>query len=678
MPSIPPRLACLVAPQTLPQPELCFPLAENTPDDFPLDREHPFVGQEQARREIAAAFDAPVQHGHCWLVGLPGNGRHTLVQREAHALNRDFDAALSPGYHDRLALVPDLTNPLSWHSLELPAEELARYAAQIESGLRGLQSDLLAGYVCDEAFARLECAWESLRTSSCAPVSQYARDVSSRLSARREVIVAQLGSYQAHFQDDLEVCLSRYLWLVPDCAYGPEVLVCPADAASLWGRLNVAPGGQGVSLTPGAVLRNRAGNVIIEGDNLPDAPQLWQQIRRVIKTQCLPLSFLAGADNHTAQGEVPLRARLFLAISPDAYLRLAESDPFLGSALPFKAEFAEDAPLTESHKREFCAYMVQRARALGGPGLAVDALASLLFYGAQQVEDARRFSLLMRDYDPILQRAQRLALRRHGALVNGNDVEQAIESHRQRSGLLQDELGRYTEDDIIHIAHTGSEVGQVNGLTVIEQPDGDFGRPQRITAAVFASKDGLVDIERECQTGGKIHSKGTLIISGYLLGCIGGLHAWPLGVSICLEQSYESIDGDSASLAEACAAMSAIADVPLEQGIGVTGSIDQLGQVQAVGGLPAKIAGFFRLCSQRGLTGQQGVIIPRANLHDLVLDRPVREAVHQGQFHIWAVSTVAEALEILSGLPMGKLRDDRYPKRSIMGKIQQAVDETER
>ena len=678
MPSVPARLACQVDPQTLPQPELCFPLSENQTDEFPLDREHPFVGQERARREIAAAFDAPVHRGHCWLVGLPGSGRHTLVQREAQAPNRDFDAAISPGYAQKLALLPDLAVPLSWFPLELPAAELDSYATLVESGLRGLQNDLLAGYVSDEAFARLDCAWEKLRNCSVEAVTRYAREVSARLSERRETIVTRLCGHQAQFQDDLEVSIGRYLWLVPASSCGQDVLSARAEAASLWGQLTISSQGDSAILTPGAMLRTRTGNVVIDGEALPDRPQLWEQIRQVKKTQRLPISFMAGAEGRAVQGEAPVRARIFIAISPEAYLRLAERDPFLDRTLPFKAEFAEDAPLTEPHKREFCAYMVQCARDNGGPGLAADALAALLFYGSQQVEDARRFSLQMGEYAPILQRAQHLAHQRHGSLVNGKDVEQACESFRQRAGLWQEELERYTETDIIHIAHQGSEVGQVNGLTVIEQPEGAFGRPQRITATVFASKDGLVDIERECQTGGKIHSKGTLILSGYLLGCIGGLHVWPLGISICLEQSYESVDGDSASLAEACAALSAIAAIPLDQGIGVTGSIDQLGQVQAVGGLSAKIAGFFRLCNQRGLNGKQGVIIPRANLHDLVLDRPVREALRQGRFQLWAVSTVAEALEILSGLTMGKLRDDRYPKRSIMGKIQQAVDESDR
>ena len=224
----------------------------------------------------------------------------------------------------------------------------------------------------------------------------------------------------------------------------------------------------------------------------------------------------------------------------------------------------------------------------------------------------------------------------------------------------------------------GKAVGQVNGLTVVELPEYCFGRPQRISAVVYASKDGLVDIERECQNGGKIHSKGTLILNGYILGCLGGLHTWPIGVSVCMEQSYESIDGDSASCAEACAVLSALADVPIDQGIAVTGSIDQFGNVQAVGGIAEKVQGFYKLCARRGLTGKQGVIIPRANLSEVLFDRELREAIQRERFHIWAVTHVSEAIEILTGLPMGRLRDDRYPKRSIMGKIQIAADEADR
>ena len=359
-------------------------------------------------------------------------------------------------------------------------------------------------------------------------------------------------------------------------------------------------------------------------------------------------------------------------------MQLAELDPDLPNAWPHKAEFADSAELSDCHRREFAAWAVAWARRHGKAGMAIDAIAALLYCCSAKAGHSERIDLQLGELEPILERAAHLASLRQASLIKDRDIEAAWLSWRRRASLLEEELQRDTAEGIIHIETDGKTVGQVNGLTVLEQPEGAFGRPQRITAVVFASKDGLFDIERECQNGGKLYSKSTMILNGFILGCIGGLHVWPLGVSVCLEQSYDSIDGDSASSAEAYAALSAIADVPIDQGIAVTGSTDQFGNVQAVGGIAEKVRCFFQLCSSRGLTGQQGVIIPRANLHELIFERELRESLQQGIFHIWAVEHVREGIEILTGLPMGKLRGDRYPKRSIMGKIQAAADEAER
>ena len=273
-----------------------------------------------------------------------------------------------------------------------------------------------------------------------------------------------------------------------------------------------------------------------------------------------------------------------------------------------------------------------------------------------------RFGLI-RD---ILIEADYWAQKEDSELVNGEHVKKAIDEKIYRSNLMSERINELIVDGTIMVDVKGAVAGQINGLSVYDLGDFSFGKPSRITARIYMGRSGVINIERESQLSGKIHDKGVLILTGYL----GWKHAQDkplsLSASLCFEQSYEGIEGDSASSTELYAILSSLADVPLKQGIAITGSVNQKGEIQPIGGVNQKIEGFFDVCKAKGLIGEQGVIIPQSNIKNLMLREDVVEAVAQGQFHIYAVKTINEGLEILTDRPAGEREDDgTYPEGTI-------------
>ncbi len=258
----------------------------------------------------------------------------------------------------------------------------------------------------------------------------------------------------------------------------------------------------------------------------------------------------------------------------------------------------------------------------------------------------------------------------NAGLVSGEHVQKAIEERRFRHNLPDERLHEMIEEGTILLDTRGTVVGQVNGLSVYSMGDITFGKPSRITCRTYLGRDGLINIEREVHLSGSTHDKGVLIMTGYLGWRYAQDAPLSLSASLCFEQSYGGVDGDSASCAELYTLLSSLADVPLKQDIAITGSINQRGEVQPVGGINQKIEGFFSVCCAQGLTGTQGVIIPSRNLRNLTLREEVVEAVRKGEFHVYAVDLVDQGIEILSGMPAGRKRSDgTYPSRSVNGRV---------
>ncbi len=287
-------------------------------------------------------------------------------------------------------------------------------------------------------------------------------------------------------------------------------------------------------------------------------------------------------------------------------------------------------------------------------------------YSSELTGDQKKLSTRFIDIVDIVREASYWASQKGKDHVYAEDVKQAIEESIYRSNRIEKRIQEVIEDGIIMVDTEGAVVGQVNGLAVMQLGDRMFGKPSRITARTFLGTDGVINIEREAKLSGRIHDKGVLILSGYLGSKYAQDKPISLSASICFEQSYEGVEGDSASSTELYALLSSISGIPLKQGIAVTGSVNQRGEVQAIGGVSQKIEGFFDVCMAKGLTGDQGVVIPRANIRNLMLRDDVVAAVKEGKFHVYPVENIDQGMEVLTGVEAGELQEDgTYPEESI-------------
>jgi predicted ATP-dependent protease len=285
-----------------------------------------------------------------------------------------------------------------------------------------------------------------------------------------------------------------------------------------------------------------------------------------------------------------------------------------------------------------------------------------------------KITLCIKDIEEILVEADFWARKEGAERISASHLQRAVDEKRNRSALYQEHLQELLERDIIRVETSGAKTGQINGLAVYNLGDAVFGKPSRITVNIAMGKEGVVNIEREAELSGKIHTKGVMILAGYLRSAFAARFPLTLRATICFEQSYGMIDGDSASGAELFALLSAISGVPIKQSIACTGAVSQKGEILPVGGVTEKIEGFFELCRARGLDGSHGVIIPKANVRDLHLRQEIVDAVAQGKFSVWAVQRVEEAAEILTGIKAGEPDEEgNYPADSLFGKVQQQL-----
>jgi len=292
------------------------------------------------------------------------------------------------------------------------------------------------------------------------------------------------------------------------------------------------------------------------------------------------------------------------------------------------------------------------------------------------VEDGEKLTTQMKDVANLLREADHWASQAGRDLVSEEDVQKAIDSHEYRSDRLRERMQENIIRETVLIDTEGEFVGQVNGLSVIQLGDFSFGRPSRITASVRMGEGEVVDIEREVELGGALHSKGVMILTSYLGSRYSMEKPLSLAASLVFEQSYGEVDGDSASSTELYALLSAVARVPIKQSLAVTGSVNQRGQVQAIGGVNQKIEGYFDICQARGLTGAQGVLIPAANVKHLMLRQDVVAAVEEGKFHVYPIETVDQGIEALTVVSAGVVdKEGNYPEKSINGLVQASLSE---
>jgi len=434
-------------------------------------------------------------------------------------------------------------------------------------------------------------------------------------------------------------------------------------------------------LRPGALHRANGGFLILEAEKMLGEPYVWDGLKRALQSRKLKMESPLGelgrvATVSLAPQMIPLNVKLVIIGSRQLYYALQDHDSDFQEMFRVLVDFDEDMPMVDENLEQFAQLLRTRTNEEGMAPLTSDAVARLATYSARLAENQSRLSARIGDLFQLVSEADFIRQLANGEMTDAGHIERALKAKATRTGRVSQRVLDDMLAGIILIDTEGAAIGKCNGLTVLEVGDSAFGMPARISATVYPGGSGIVDIEREVNLGQPIHSKGVMILTGYL----GSRYAqeFPLAISasIALEQSYGYVDGDSASLGEACTLISALSRTPLKQCFAITGSINQFGEVQAVGGVNEKIEGFFRLCEARGLTGEQGVIIPRANVATLMLDERVLQAVEAGQFNVYAVSQADEALSLLVGTDAGTPDENgEFPEGSVNARVVERLSE---
>jgi len=429
----------------------------------------------------------------------------------------------------------------------------------------------------------------------------------------------------------------------------------------------------------GAMHRANGGYLLLEAIDVLKSPFAWDALKKALKSRSIrmedPLEEWRLASAAALQPEpIPLSTKVVLIGSPLVYYLLCAFDEDFRELFKVKVDFDDSLPWTPEYELLYARFVGTACREEGLRHFAPDAVARLIEHCARLVADQGRLTSRLGDVLDVIRESSFWAEQRGQPLVTAAEVAHAIAQKIYRENLLEERSARRIAEGTVLITTDGWATGQANGIAVLSLGDYAFGRPSRITARTFAGEPGVVDIEREAKLGGPIHSKGVMILGGFVAGRYAREQPLAFSASLAFEQHYEEIEGDSASSAELYALLSSLSGIPLDQGLAVTGSVNQLGQIQAVGGVNEKIEGFFDVCRARGLTGRQGVLIPEANGRHLMLREDVVRAVSDGQFHVHAVSTVDEGLTLLSGRAAGERGPDgRFPEGSFNAAVEEAL-----
>jgi len=428
-------------------------------------------------------------------------------------------------------------------------------------------------------------------------------------------------------------------------------------------------------IKPGAMHRANGGFLILDAEKVLINPFAWDGLKRSIKSREIRIESLERQLSLVSTislepQPIPIDLKVVLIGSRLLYYLLKAYDPEFGLLFKVTVNFDEELSREGDNELLYARLIATLQQREGLREITCNGVARVMEHCARQAYSSEKLSLHMGDLLELLQEANYRSDKRNSQLIHREDVQSAIDAHRHRASQLQEQLREEILKGRIRIETEGTQLAQVNGLSVIQLGDYAFGAPTRISATARMGSGELIDIEREAEQGGPLHSKGVLILSSYLGERYAKHQPLSLSASLVFEQTYSLIEGDSASAAELCALLSALGDIPIRQSLAITGSINQHGQLQAIGGVCEKIEGFFDICKARGLTGKQGVIIPTANARDLMLNQELVAAAEAGQFSVYAVDHIEQAMELLTGLPAG-MQDAKgiYPEGTINHRI---------
>jgi lon-related putative ATP-dependent protease len=446
---------------------------------------------------------------------------------------------------------------------------------------------------------------------------------------------------------------------------------------NLFGRIDHVVQMGGVTSTnftlikPGALHKANGGYLVVDAREVLTNPFAWDALKRCIRNSEIKIEDVLEQYRFITivslkPDPVPLKAKIIMIGSPWIYYLLYYLEPEYRKLFKVKADFESRVKKSADVLKGYSLFVSSHCKKENLLPFHKEAVSALMEFAARSVEDQDKLSCQFMEISDLIREADYWARKDEKKVVDRDAIVRAIDEKVYRSNMIEEKIQDLIAEGTLYVDTEGAEVGQVNGLSVIQLADYTFGRPSRVTARIFMGRGGMVNIEREVKLSGPIHDKGVMILTGYLGGKYAHDKPLTFSASICFEQSYEGVEGDSASSTELYALLSALSGVPLKQGIAVTGSVNQLGKIQPIGGVNFKIEGFYAVCKEKGLTGEQGVIIPKSNERNLMLKDEVIEAVNAGKFHIWSIETIDQGIELLTGVQAGDMQPDgSYPEGSI-------------
>ncbi len=428
-------------------------------------------------------------------------------------------------------------------------------------------------------------------------------------------------------------------------------------------------------IKPGALHRANGGYLILDARKLFQEPFAWEGLKRALRSEQLRMETPGQVQSFVstvtlAPDPIPLKAKVALLGEPLLYYLLMENDPESRELFRVASDFDDQMDRDSESQMLYARLIGSLATVHDLRPLDPGGVARVIEHSSRIVSDGRKLSIQMNHITDLMREANYWAGESGREIVTTEDVSKAIDAQIYRSDRIRERFQEQIHRKTVLIDTAGTQVGQVNGLSVYQFGDFAFGRPSRITARVRMGKGEVLDIEREVELGGPIHSKGVLILSSFLGSRYSVDRQLSLSASLVFEQSYGGVEGDSASSAELYALLSSLADMPVKQSLAVTGSVDQYGRVQAIGGVNEKIEGFFDICQTRGLDGNHGVLIPDSNVQHLMLREDVVQAVAEGKFYVYPIETIDQGIELLTDMPAGEPDEEgSYPENTVNGKV---------
>ena len=479
---------------------------------------------------------------------------------------------------------------------------------------------------------------------------------------------------------------ARYLvTVVADAgADGPGAPVCDLPmlptVASLAGHLDAAamarhPDAPALAIRPGALHRANGGALLIDARDVIGAPDVWATLKAAIKASEIRLAPCASdtagapASSGLLPDAIPLAVKVVLFGDAELFHQLEQSDPDFARLFKVQADFDETIARSKESDRDYARLIARMVEMHGLKPANAAGVARLIEEASRLAEHRERLTLEVGRVADVVQEADYWASEAGRKTITGDDIRRALDQRTRRADRVRTHAHDAIERGVVLVDTSGSKTGQINGLSLAQKSGFSFARPVRITARVHLGQGRVTDIEREATLGGPMHSKGVMILWGYLAGRFAEDAPLALAATLVFEQSYDAVDGDSASAAELFALLSALADAPLRQDLAVTGSVNQWGEIQAVGGVNEKIEGFFDVCAARGLSGSQGVLIPEANRQHLMLREDVVAAVREGRFNVSTIKTVDEGIALMTGLEAGQKGADGFGAATVNGRV---------